>query len=174
MVLEESEPQETNDASVSSSDVSARVSFTTRRSAERAFSHGKSWQGHKLQFLWLTSINTSKEVDKSGNPPATSNASVNTGKEVDSHGNLPTSSGASDNTGKDGNSIGNLPAASNAPSDVDTQTSGDDASADNQRTPASEPGNHKVEADADSAAQEKDSKSTSPSPSPSSSGEKQL
>ncbi|KAG6392494.1 hypothetical protein SASPL_146716 [Salvia splendens] len=167
VVLEESELQETNDASVSSSDVSACVSFTTRRSAERAFSHGKSWQGHKLQFSWLTSINTSKEVDKSGNPPATSNASVNTGKEVDSHGNLPTASGASD-------SIGNLPAASNAPSDVDTQTSGDDASADNQRTPASEPGNHKVEADADSAEQEKDSKSTSPSPSPSSSGEKQL
>ncbi|KAG6394248.1 hypothetical protein SASPL_144831 [Salvia splendens] len=174
VVLEESELQETNDASVSSSDVSARVSFTTRRSAERAFSHGKSWQGHKLQFSWLTSINTSKEVDKSGNPPATSNASVNTGKEVDSHGNLPTASGASDNTRKEGNSIGNLPAASNAPSDVDTQTSGDDASADNQRTPASEPGNHKVEADADSAEQEKDSKSMSPSPSPSSSGEKQL
>lgn len=72
VVLEGSEPQETNDASVSS-DVSARVSFTTRRYAERAFSHGKSWQGHVLQFSWISSINTGKEVGSSGNPPSTSN-----------------------------------------------------------------------------------------------------
>lgn len=72
VVLEGSELQETNDASVSS-DVSARVSFTTRRSAERAFLHGKSWQGHKLQFVWFTSINSDKEIGGSGNLPATSN-----------------------------------------------------------------------------------------------------
>ncbi|KAL1537102.1 zinc finger CCCH domain-containing protein 41-like [Salvia divinorum] len=180
VVLEESELQETNDASVSTSDVSACVSFTTRRSAERAFSHGKSWQGHKLQFSWLTSVNTGKEVDNSGNPPATSNVSFNTGKEVDSSGSLPAASSTPDNTGKEVNGIGNLPAASNVPSDVDAQPSRDDASADNRRTPASrsEPGNHKVEADTDSAELEKVSKSMSPSPSPSpsnsSSGKKQL
>ncbi|KAH6792155.1 hypothetical protein C2S52_002632 [Perilla frutescens var. hirtella] len=72
VVLEGSELQESNDASVSS-DVSARVSFTTRRSAERAFSHGKSWQGHLLQFSWLSSINTGKEVGSSGKLPVTSN-----------------------------------------------------------------------------------------------------
>ncbi|KAI3452462.1 hypothetical protein Pfo_009126 [Paulownia fortunei] len=70
--LEESERQETFDASVSS-DVSARVSFTTRHFAERAFLHGKSWQGHKLQFMWLTSTNSGKEGGGSGNLSAASN-----------------------------------------------------------------------------------------------------
>ncbi|XP_047960343.1 zinc finger CCCH domain-containing protein 41-like isoform X2 [Salvia hispanica] len=156
VVLEESELQETNDASVSSSNISARISFTTRRSAEKAFSNGKLWQGHKLQFLWLSSVNT-------GNLPAVSKASVNTGKEVDSSGSVPAASSASVNTGKEVDSSGNLPAASNAPSE----------SADIQKTPASgsdELGNHRVEADADSSEQEKDSKSTATS----SSGENQL
>ncbi|KAL1538530.1 zinc finger CCCH domain-containing protein 41-like [Salvia divinorum] len=166
VVLEESELQENDDASVSSSNVSARVSFTTRRSAEKAFSHGKSWQGHKLQFLWLSSVNTGKEADSSGNLPAASKASVNTGKEIDSSGNLPSASKASVNAGKEVDSSGNLPAASNAPSDVNAQPSGDDASADIQKTPAS----GSDEADADSTEQEKDSKSTATS----SSGEKQL
>jgi len=30
-----------------------RVIYTTRRAAERAFTHGKSWQGHNLQLAWL-------------------------------------------------------------------------------------------------------------------------
>lgn len=33
---------------------SARVSFATRHSAERAFLNGKSWQGFNLQFSWVT------------------------------------------------------------------------------------------------------------------------
>ncbi|KAI3474913.1 hypothetical protein Pfo_030224 [Paulownia fortunei] len=70
--LANSERQETFDASVSS-DVSARVSFTTRHFAERAFLHGKSWQGHKLQFMWLTSTNSGKEGGGSGNLSAASN-----------------------------------------------------------------------------------------------------
>ncbi|XP_065877009.1 zinc finger CCCH domain-containing protein 41 [Euphorbia lathyris] len=32
----------------------ALVTFTTRHSAERAFSNGKYWLGNKLQFLWAT------------------------------------------------------------------------------------------------------------------------
>lgn len=68
-----SELQESNDASLSSN-VSARVAFTTRRSAEKAFLHGKVWQGHKLQFVWLTS----KEVGISGNPPSASKVVSNT------------------------------------------------------------------------------------------------
>lgn len=94
VVLEGSELQETNDASASS-DVSACVSFTTRRSAERAFLHGKSWQGHKLHFLWLSTINnTGKEVGSSGNLPAASNvpsdvdASTDNQKVADESGNL--------------------------------------------------------------------------------------
>ncbi|KAL8475412.1 hypothetical protein ACS0TY_028172 [Phlomoides rotata] len=73
VVLEGSELQESNDAS-SSSNVSARISFTTRRSAEKAFLHGKVWQGHKLQFVW----HTGKEVGISGNPPSASKVVSNT------------------------------------------------------------------------------------------------
>ncbi|KAL6552954.1 hypothetical protein OROGR_006796 [Orobanche gracilis] len=58
--------QDTKDASVSSN-VSARVSFTTRPFAEKAFLHGKLWQGHKLQFMWLKSVNSGKEGGGSGN-----------------------------------------------------------------------------------------------------------
>lgn len=72
MKLEQSELQESNDASLSSN-VSARVSFTTRRSAERAFVQGKTWQGHKLEFLWVKSVhNPGKEVESSNNLPAAS------------------------------------------------------------------------------------------------------
>ncbi|KAK6155215.1 hypothetical protein DH2020_009463 [Rehmannia glutinosa] len=70
--LEESE-KETNDASVSSN-VSARVSFTTRHFAEKAFSHGKSWQGHKLQFMWVPSINSGKESGDANVQPSEKDA----------------------------------------------------------------------------------------------------
>lgn len=33
---------------------SARITFTTRRSAEKAFTNGKCLQGHNLKFMWLT------------------------------------------------------------------------------------------------------------------------
>ncbi|WCJ20998.1 Zinc finger CCCH domain-containing protein 41 [Euphorbia peplus] len=39
----------------------ARVTFTTRHSAERAFSNGKSWQGNKLQFVWATCSTSATE-----------------------------------------------------------------------------------------------------------------
>lgn len=48
--LEDSEGQD-------SKSCSARISFTTRQSAEKAFTV-KSWQGHNLQFAWLKSSNT--------------------------------------------------------------------------------------------------------------------
>lgn len=41
--------------SEASKNCSARITFTTRRSAERAFGDGKCWQGHTLEFMWLTS-----------------------------------------------------------------------------------------------------------------------
>jgi len=34
---------------------SARISFATRHSAERAFVNGKSWHGHNLHFIWAAS-----------------------------------------------------------------------------------------------------------------------
>ncbi|KAL3629192.1 hypothetical protein CASFOL_026414 [Castilleja foliolosa] len=71
--LEES-LQDTNDASVSCN-VSARVSFTARHFAEKAFSHGKSWQKHKLQFTWLSSVNSGKENGGPDNISAASNTS---------------------------------------------------------------------------------------------------
>lgn len=56
MELEDTEVQDKLDAFK----ISAQVSFTSRRSAERAFLNGKSWQGHTLQFTWLPSINSNK------------------------------------------------------------------------------------------------------------------
>lgn len=69
--LEGSEVQD-NDAS-EPSNVSARVSFTIRRFAEKAFLHGKTWQGHKLQFKWVASNNSRKESTTSGNISESSN-----------------------------------------------------------------------------------------------------
>ncbi|KAJ0113729.1 hypothetical protein Patl1_02808 [Pistacia atlantica] len=41
---------------------SARIAFTTRRSAERAFQNGKCWQGHSLQFTWLMSSGSGNDL----------------------------------------------------------------------------------------------------------------
>lgn len=64
--LEESENHEHSDDSVESH-VSARVCFTSRRSAEKAFLQGKTWQGHKMQFKWLTPGSAGKDGAGSGN-----------------------------------------------------------------------------------------------------------
>ncbi|XP_054815094.1 zinc finger CCCH domain-containing protein 41 isoform X1 [Prosopis cineraria] len=39
----------------------ARISFTTRQAAERAFINGKSWKEHSLKFMWLTPSNSSSD-----------------------------------------------------------------------------------------------------------------
>ncbi|XP_031094352.1 zinc finger CCCH domain-containing protein 41 [Ipomoea triloba] len=54
--LEATEVQDKLDTSK----ISAQVSFASRRSAERAFLNGKSWQGHTLQFTWLPFVNSNK------------------------------------------------------------------------------------------------------------------
>ncbi|KAA8530207.1 hypothetical protein F0562_004916 [Nyssa sinensis] len=51
---------------------SARIFFTTRRSAERAFVNGKCWQGHNLQFMWLTSSSSSNDNGGRENHPSAS------------------------------------------------------------------------------------------------------
>lgn len=47
---------------------SASVTFTTRRSAEKAFHNGKSWQGHDLQFKWVAPANSSTDQRNKENP----------------------------------------------------------------------------------------------------------
>lgn len=44
---------------------SARITFATRRSAEKAFLNGKCWEGCDLKFVWLTSSNSSNGGEKS-------------------------------------------------------------------------------------------------------------
>ena len=48
-------------------DCSARVSFVTRRSAERAFVTGRCWQGHNLNFAWLSTNPPSSEMSSREN-----------------------------------------------------------------------------------------------------------
>ena len=50
---------------------SACITFTTRRSAERAFVNGKCWQDHNLKFMWLTSSNSRSDSGGSENSPST-------------------------------------------------------------------------------------------------------
>ena len=44
---------------------SARISFTTLHSTEKAFLNGKCWEGCDLKFVWLTSSNSSNGGEKS-------------------------------------------------------------------------------------------------------------
>lgn len=55
------EPQDCNNGS-EVQNTSAKISFRSRRSAERAFLNGKSWQGQILQLMWVQSSNPAKDV----------------------------------------------------------------------------------------------------------------
>ncbi|XP_058091921.1 zinc finger CCCH domain-containing protein 27 [Magnolia sinica] len=61
---------------------SARITFTTRRSAERAFQNGKCWQGHNLQFMWSTTSSNSStdhggvEISQSPTPKGPLDAGI--------------------------------------------------------------------------------------------------
>lgn len=50
---------------------SARIAFTTRHSAERAFQNGKCWQGHNLQFMWLMSSGSGNDLGNRENSSST-------------------------------------------------------------------------------------------------------
>lgn len=67
--LEDGEVHESDNGSDASKNCQVRVSFTTRRSAERAFLNGKCWQGHNLQFTWLMPSSSSNDL---GNKEKTS------------------------------------------------------------------------------------------------------
>lgn len=71
MDLEDLELQDSSDESVTSK-TSARIYFTTRHSAERAFSQGKCWKGHNMQFIWLTPSNSTKDNGDRENPSSAS------------------------------------------------------------------------------------------------------
>lgn len=44
-----------------SSQSEARIRFTTRQAAERAFVNGKKWKDHTLKFIWMTPSNSSTD-----------------------------------------------------------------------------------------------------------------
>lgn len=69
--LDDSEPNDGSDDSETSK-LSARVYFTTRHSAEKAFLGGKCWNGHNLQFTWLKPSNPSKDNIVGGENPSSS------------------------------------------------------------------------------------------------------
>ncbi|KAH1080691.1 hypothetical protein J1N35_020452 [Gossypium stocksii] len=43
-------------------DCSARITYSTCRSAEKAYANSKCWQGDNLQFSWLTSSNSINDL----------------------------------------------------------------------------------------------------------------
>ncbi|MCD7462939.1 hypothetical protein HAX54_049651 [Datura stramonium] len=59
--LEDLEPQDCNNGS-EMQNTSARISFRSRRSAERAYLSGKCWQDQTLHFMWLQSSNSAKGI----------------------------------------------------------------------------------------------------------------
>ncbi|KAG9449793.1 hypothetical protein H6P81_009758 [Aristolochia fimbriata] len=64
--IEDSESDQGDASQSMSSKYSACISFTSRRSAERAFHGGRSWQDHSLQFSWLTPPTSSGSTDNGG------------------------------------------------------------------------------------------------------------
>ncbi|XP_042487020.1 zinc finger CCCH domain-containing protein 41-like, partial [Macadamia integrifolia] len=93
-----------------SANCSARITFATRRAAERAFLNGKCWQGHSLQFTWLaTSSNSGNEQGGRENSPIP-NPGVPLDAEVPSK--TSTSGSSSSTTGKSaGTGSQDVPAA---------------------------------------------------------------
>ncbi|OVA19885.1 RNA recognition motif domain [Macleaya cordata] len=70
--LEDAEADTSSALSEPSENRSARITFTTRRSAERAFLNGKCWEDHNLEFLWLTtSSNSSNNSGRENTPTPT-------------------------------------------------------------------------------------------------------
>ncbi|KDP45327.1 hypothetical protein JCGZ_09576 [Jatropha curcas] len=57
---------------------SVRLTFTTRRSAERAFLNGKCWQGNNLQFMWVASSASGSDLSGRENVQSTSKSPVDT------------------------------------------------------------------------------------------------
>lgn len=69
--LEDLELQAGSDELVTSK-ASALICFTTRHSAERAFSEGKCWKGQNMEFIWLTPSKSIKDNGGRENPSLSS------------------------------------------------------------------------------------------------------
>lgn len=75
--LDDQEPADGNNDS-GTAKYSARVYFTTRHAAEKAFTSGKCWNGHNLQFSWLKSNNHESPL-----PASKGNSDVSVGPVVE-------------------------------------------------------------------------------------------
>ncbi|CAI9111483.1 OLC1v1011711C1 [Oldenlandia corymbosa var. corymbosa] len=120
--VEDIEPQDNSVCEPETSKISARISFTNRRSAERAFLNGKSWQGENLQFKWLMSSKAGKEISGKENPPTSlksspSDANIQSSGEVSNH-----VTGSSDVNIQSSGEVANHVTGS---SDVNIQSSGE-------------------------------------------------
>ncbi|KAL2532227.1 Zinc finger CCCH domain-containing protein 41 [Abeliophyllum distichum] len=180
--VEESQPQETSNASLPSY-VAARVSFTTRHSAEKAFLNGKCWQGHYLQFMWNTSSNSRKNIggvanssapsDRPSDANVQSSGEDNSSKNIGGYGDCAASSdrpsdanvqsSGEQNSSKNIGGSGNCAASSDRPSDANVQSSGEAVSTHEKPSAlgSDESENPKKERDIDFVNQDKDSKSSS-------------
>ncbi|KAG8477247.1 hypothetical protein CXB51_030667 [Gossypium anomalum] len=59
--LEDVENEDDVMVSETLNDCSARITYSTCHSAEKAYANSKCWQGHNLQFSWLTSSNSNND-----------------------------------------------------------------------------------------------------------------
>nr|GEZ49091.1 zinc finger CCCH domain-containing protein 41 [Tanacetum cinerariifolium] len=75
--LDDEEPADDNN-DPGKAKYSARVYFTTRHAAEKAFTSGKCWNGHNLQFLWLKPNNRESPL-----PASKGNSDVSVGHVVE-------------------------------------------------------------------------------------------
>ncbi|KAM5581752.1 zinc finger CCCH domain-containing protein 41 [Rosa sericea] len=71
MELEDLESRDSGSELDVSKECSARITFATRRSAEKAFLNGKCWEGCDLKFVWLTSSNSSNDRNGGEKSPST-------------------------------------------------------------------------------------------------------
>ncbi|PIA29305.1 hypothetical protein AQUCO_06100076v1 [Aquilegia coerulea] len=66
--LEDIEADTGAECSEPSGSLSARITFTTRRGAETAFSNGKCWKGHNLKFSWVVVNSISTKSGRENSP----------------------------------------------------------------------------------------------------------
>ncbi|XVF60243.1 hypothetical protein PTKIN_Ptkin08bG0029200 [Pterospermum kingtungense] len=67
--LEDVENEDDDIGSEALKTCSALITYSTRRSAERAYVNGKCWQGNNLQFTWITSSNDPGSKETSSSAP---------------------------------------------------------------------------------------------------------
>ncbi|KAJ8493822.1 hypothetical protein OPV22_015543 [Ensete ventricosum] len=82
IVMEEHGERSENEGMKTPENFCAHVTFTSCDSAERAYVGGQCWQGHNLQFMWLSESDNSNKVcgsQESLGPPESSSADIQDG-----------------------------------------------------------------------------------------------